>query len=114
MFSIFKRKKEFRPEIVFGHDALPHGEHGRLIATNVKLGIHQRDVPFAFVGMVTPPLLTLDNMVYLFEKAKDAGYIPLVLKEYGKAAEMVKTITELNEAVEHGNSVIPLSGMHRV
>jgi len=78
-------------EIRFHKDANRFGEHGTLVASHVAQKIDNKPVRFVFVGMTTPPKLTLEIHHYIWEQAKAQGYIPHDLQTYGKECEVVDT-----------------------
>ena len=78
-------------EVRFHKDANRFGEHGTLVASHVGQRIDNKPVRFVFVGMTTPPKLTLEIHHYIWEQAKAQGYIPHDLQTYGKECEIVDT-----------------------
>jgi hypothetical protein len=78
-------------EIRFHKEANRFGEHGTLVASHIRQGIDTKPVRFVFVGMATPPKLTLELHTYIWEQAKAQGYLPHDLQTYGKENEVVNT-----------------------
>jgi hypothetical protein len=90
-----KRKGRVNPfdklEVRFHKDANRFGEHGTLIGSHVRQGLDMEPIRFVFVGMATPPKLTLELHIYIWEEAIAQGYIPHDLQTYGKENEVVDT-----------------------
>lgn len=84
-----KDKNEFNPVIVFDTDTIYFGEHGKLVVTHHKKRIIDRSIPFAFVGMTKAPALNEYHFHLIFEAAREQGYIPHEIVEYGRNAEIV-------------------------
>lgn len=91
MFS-FKRtppKTYAGLSVKFHHEANLFGEHGKLNVTNKKMGIIESPVIFVFPGVTTPPKLELGLLEYVWEQAKNQGYIPHYVESYGKDNSVV-------------------------
>lgn len=74
--------------ICFHKEAIYFGEHGVIKVTNKKMGLVEQDISFVFVGVTTPPPLNLDTYVRIWEEAKNQGYIPHEMVQYGKNNEV--------------------------
>lgn len=78
-------------EIRFHKDANRFGEHGTLVASHIRQNLDKEPIRFVFLGMATPPKLTLELHSYICEEAKAQGYIPYDIQTYGKENEVVDT-----------------------
>lgn len=105
LFSIFGRKR-VNPfaalEVRFHKEANLFGEHGTMVVTHVKQNLIEKPVRFVFVGLSTPPKLTLDLHTYLWEEARAQGYVPHELQTYGKEVNLIDTakpvlVTQLSD-----------------
>jgi hypothetical protein len=70
-------------EIRFHTDANPYGEHGIFNVSHVKKGLIEADVSFVFVGVYTPPVMDLTLYIRIWEEARNQGYLPHHLVQYG-------------------------------
>lgn len=90
MFSIFKRNtiRSVDLEIKFHKQTNAYGEHGTMVVSHVKQGLREVAVRFVFVGLTTPPKLDHRMFTYLWEEARNQGYIPHEIKTYGRENEI--------------------------
>lgn len=108
MFSFNRKIKSIDLEIRFHKEANVYGEHGKIVVSHVKQGLREVAVRFVFVGITTPPKLDLRMFTYIWEEARNQGYIPHDLKIYGHDNE-IDTSREKSQApnvVSFGNSSV--------
>lgn len=74
-------------EIKFHKETNLYGMHGRLVASSKELGLVNASIRFVFVGITTPPPLSLELFNYIWEEAKAQGYTPQSLLVYGNVME---------------------------
>lgn len=89
-------------EVKFHKAANFFGEHGTICVTHVKQNLREVPVRFVFVGITTPPPLTLALMAYVWEEAKAQGYIPHDLQTYGMHNEICK-LGNIEDAMQAGS-----------
>ena len=71
--------------VKFYHDAIPYGSHGTVCASSNIHGIVRENIPFVFLGISTPPTLSLETMQYIISEAKHYGYNVHHIVSYGEA-----------------------------
>ena len=92
-------------EVRFHKEANFFGEHGTLNASHHKQELKETNIRFVLVGLTTPPKLDLFTFVFLWEAAKEQGYIPHALVTYGKDNEIVNTLPVINDLTTDAVSV---------
>lgn len=70
-------------DIEFHKDAAIYGSHGKINVSSKKDGLRDIPVHFVFVGLSTPPNLNSMVMDYIWEKAREKGFIAHSLAYYG-------------------------------
>lgn len=80
-----RNRKFGMAEVAFYKKAAHFGEHGRAVVSCPRLNLVEEEVSFCFMGMKTPPNLSLHTVHYLTEEAEEQGYILHHITAYGTA-----------------------------
>lgn len=76
--ALFARPADTEPtQVKFYKEAAAFGQHGMIVVSSPKRGLKEVAVPFVFVGMTTPPDLTLEVHKFINSQAYQQGYVPL-------------------------------------
>jgi len=89
-FSIIfgKPKNTYGLLVKFYTDSNMYGEHGRIVVSHMKKELDHEPVSMVFVGLSTPPCMTLELMQFIWKEAEHQGYQVHHLLEYGTCNEI--------------------------
>lgn len=82
-------------DVKFHTDTNLFGEHGTIVVSHKKKKLVEQAVRFVFPGITTPPKLDLRLMAYVWEEARNQGFIPHHLQTYGLENDIVDTTRDL-------------------
>lgn len=99
-------------EIRFHKEANLFGEHGKINATHVKLGLVEADVRFVVVGVTTPPKMTKNLFLRIWEEARAQGYNVHHLAAYGSDNEIASPMKEAGEAIAQASGGMRSTAMN--
>ena len=86
MFGFFKKESHNNKLIAFDGETAYHGEHGRVIVSHKTKKYMGREIPFAFIGALRVPVLTLEIMTQIYTEAARQGYIVHEISYYESLA----------------------------
>lgn len=88
-FKSFKKQKPVvfsdtkRLRVLFHRDAAGLQTHGALSVSHADYDLDNNPIRFSFIGLSTPPALTIDTMEHLWQEAHSQGFIVHSLLSYG-------------------------------
>lgn len=89
LFNPFKKQKTVvfsdtkRIRVLFHRDAAGLQTHGALCVSHADYDLDNNPIRFSFIGLSTPPALTIDVMEHLWQEAHSQGFIVHALLSYG-------------------------------
>ena len=104
---VFSNTKRLR--VLFHRDARGLQTHGALVVSHPDYDLENNPIRFNFLGLSTPPVLTIDVFQHLVEEAEAQGYVVHHLLSYG-------TVIDPNPAREVSDVIqkAALSSSHAV
>lgn len=78
---VFNNTKRLR--VLFHRDARGLQTHGALVVSHPDYDLENNPIRFNFLGLSTPPVLTIDVFQHLIEEAEAQGYVVHHLLSYG-------------------------------
>lgn len=82
---VFSDTKRIR--VLFHRDTAGMQSHGAISASHVDYDLDNNPVRFSFLGMTTPPALTIETMEHIWQEAQSQGYMVHSLLSYGAVIE---------------------------